>query len=124
MGNNGDKPELEVFSVYTSEQAVADGILFDIAQINPKWATNGIFSHITINLLLSCGYLQEGEIKILNVADLLNQANLIVKNKSDDFKNPDTFYSDEIELPSGKMQKIFIEMNETGRFTILLPEDH
>ena len=63
-----------------------------------------------------------GEIKFNypNILDLLNQALQILK------RNPrgDWFYSGKIELPSGSKQQIFIAQNETGKFTIMLPEDY
>ncbi|WP_321431233.1 hypothetical protein [uncultured Methanolobus sp.] len=34
------------------------------------------------------------------------------------------YYSGKIEFPGGHKSLILVERNETGRFTILLPEDH
>jgi len=113
----------EVIFQYTSKQAEEDGILFDITKLNEKWK-KGLFNYVTTNLL-SKGYLDEkGSINFPNLLDLLNQANLIVKIKSNNFHDFDTFYAGRIELPSGEKQEIFIEQNETGKFTLLLPEDH
>jgi hypothetical protein len=36
----------------------------------------------------------------------------------------DSFASGKIELPSGAKQEIYIAQNETGRFTIMLPQDY
>jgi len=118
--------------VYTSEEAEEDGILFDITKINPDWK-KGMFNYVTTNLL-NKGYfvikdkLKGEEISIPNLLDLLNQANEIVKKKSKNFTEFDSFFSGEIELPSGEKQEVYIEQNETGKesskFTILLPEDH
>lgn len=108
---------------YTSEQAEEDGYLFDISKLNEKWK-KGLFNYVTTNLL-NKGYLEEkGEIRLVNLVDLLNQALQIVKKKSNNFKDFDYFFAGEIELPSGEKQQIFIEQNETGKFTLLLPEDH
>jgi len=123
--------DIPVISTYTSEQAEDDGILYDITKVNPEWK-KGLFNYITMNLL-RCGYYQmeptgrRGEscsINIPNILDLLNQANQIVRKASKDFTEFDIFFSGDIELPSGKQQKIFIGQNETGKFTIMLPEDY
>jgi len=108
--------------VYTSNQAVEDGILFDITAVNPKWK-EGLFNYVTVNLLNS-GYLKDSKINIPNLLDLLNQAQQIVKKATNNFTAFDTFFSGSIELPSGDQQKIFIGQNETGKFTIMLPEDY
>jgi hypothetical protein len=54
-----------------------------------------------------------------NILDLLNQALQILKRHP----RGDHHYQGEIELPSGMKQMIYIELNEIGRFTIMLPED-
>jgi len=109
----------EPISIYTSEQATEDGFLF---QLNLK--ANIPFSHVTTNLMYQCGYMEkdtqgEDHINMTNMTDLLNQA-LEIMRKS----KPDWFYSGKIELPSGTTQKIFIVQNETGKYTIMLPEDY
>ncbi|MCM1987694.1 hypothetical protein [Methanococcoides seepicolus] len=112
----------EVVFTYTSEQVVEDGILFDILQINPEWE-KGIIRYITTNLM-SQGYMDD-DINVPNLLDLLNQANAIVRQASNGSKDkPESFYSGEIELPSGKKQQIFISLNELGKYTIMLPEDY
>ncbi|WP_135612926.1 hypothetical protein [Methanococcoides sp. AM1] len=112
----------EVVYSYTSEQAVEDGILFDITKINPEWE-KGIFRYITTNLMAH-GYMTD-DINIPNLLDLLNQANDIVRNASNGFKDkPESFYSGNIELASGEKQQIFLSLNELGRYTIMLPEDY
>ena len=114
----------EVISAYTSKQAVEDGILFNIVTLNPAWEKR-IFNYITTNLLTQ-GYFEEdkpGKIRIPNLLDLLNQANQIVRKATNNFQDFDTFFSGSIELPSGEQQKIFIEQNETGKFTVMLPQD-
>ena len=113
-----------VVSVYTTDQATEDGILLDIRKVNPEWE-RGMFSHITMNLLASCGYVNDDDtLNIPNLLDLLNQSLQIVRQKSDNFTKPDYFFDGEIELPSGARQQVFICQNETGKFTILLPEDY
>lgn len=120
----------EAVFTYTSEEAEDDGILFDVTRLNPVWK-KGLFNYVTTNLL-SKGYIESGQsdkdfdykIKIANVIDLLKQSLQIVKTRSKDFTEPDTFFSGSIELPSGEKQKVFIQQNETGKFTIMLPEDY
>ena len=120
--NNQENLYGEPVFVYTSDQAVEDGILFDITAVNPKWK-EGLFNYVTVNLLNS-GYLKEDKLNIPNLLDLLNQALHIVKKATNNFTAFDTFFSGSIELPSGDQQKIFIGQNETGKFTIMLPEDY
>ena len=120
--NNQENLYGEPVFVYTSDQAVEDGILFDITAVNPKWK-EGLFNYVTVNLLNS-GYLNEDKLNIPNLLDLLNQALQIVKKATNNFTAFDTFFSGSIELPSGDQQKIFIGQNETGKFTIMLPEDY
>jgi len=116
-----DKYFGEIIYSYTSAQAEADGILVDITKINPTWI-NGIFNYITTNLLHK-GYFDNDKINIPNLLDLLNQALQIVKEKTNNLQEFDSFFSGKIELPNGEKQEIFIELNETNRFTIMLPED-
>ena len=115
--------DTDVVSIHTSDEATEDGVLFDIRKVNPEWE-KGIFSHITINLLTTGGYLVDGEINLPNLLDLLNQSLEIVRKKSDNFQKHDWHFDGEIELPSGNRQEVFIQQNETGKFTILLPEDY
>ena len=108
--------------VYTSDQAVNDGILFDITQINPVWK-KGLFNYVTVNLL-NRGYAYQDKISVPNLLDLLNQALQIVRRETKNFTVMDTFFCGPVELPDGEQQKIFICWNETGKFTIMLPEDY
>jgi len=110
-----------VIDVYTSEQAEEDGFLVDLTKINPAWS-KGLFNYVTTNLL-SKGYMPNDQLSIPCILDLLNQALNIVRLRSKGFKEFDTFFSGHVELPTGEKQQIFIEQNETGKFTIMLPED-
>lgn len=110
-------------SVYTSQEALEDGVLFDITAINPAWA-RGLFNNVTTNLL-GRGYMDDkGKINIPNLLDLLNQVNQIVRRESKNFTEFDHFFSGSIELPDGGQQMIFICCNETGKFTLMMPEDY
>ena len=116
--------DAEIISTYTSAQAVADGILVDIREVNPQWE-RGIFSHVTTDLLATCGYYNEDRtFNIPNLLDLLNQSLEIVRRESDNFQKADWFFSGSVELPSGEKQKVFIEQNELSKYTIMLPEYH
>lgn len=112
----------EPIYTYTSKQAEEDGILFDITKINPDWK-KGIFNYVT-NTLLENGYLKDDKINIPNILDLLNQCIQIVKQKSENFTVEDTFYSGQVEFPDGVKREVFIALNETGKFTIMMPEDY
>ncbi len=118
--------EDDVIFKYTSEDAEDDGILFDVTKINPAWK-NGTFNYVTANLLKE-GYFNkkngEETINIPNLLDLLNQSLQIVRIKTENFTKPDSFFDGHIELPNGNKQMIFIQANETGKFTIMLPEDY
>ena len=144
----------DVIFTYTSEQAEEDGILFDLDQLLPgKIRKNFFLKYITAGLFAK-GYwndrckpgVKDGEqgknpccatcdvfhqsrgnlsclkptVNIPNITDLIVQAAQIFKRKPDD----DYFISGTIELPSGQKQRIFIAQNETGRFTVMLPEDY
>jgi hypothetical protein len=115
---------MELIHTYTSKEAEADGFLFDVTRINPDWK-KGLFNYITNNLL-NLGYFDgnNDDLNIPNILDLLNQSNQIVRKKSNNFKDFDTFFDGTIELPNGYRQKIFIVQNETGKFTIMLPGDY
>jgi len=107
---------------YTSKDAEEDGTLFDVTKLNHKWK-NGLFNYVTKNLL-SKGYIKTDKIMVHDIIDLLNQAMQIIKKKSKNLKEFDYFFNGEIELPNGEMQEIFIQQNDTGKFTIMLPEDY
>ncbi|MBU1028570.1 MAG: hypothetical protein KKF48_05990 [Nanoarchaeota archaeon] len=139
---------------YTSDQAVEDGILFDIDQILPgKTRTNFFLKYVTTGLL-SKGYWNDcckhgvkngnqgtnpkcktceifhqsyGNLSCLKLSlNIPNITDLIIQSSQIFKRKPidDYFISGTIELPSGQKQKIFIAQNETGRFTAMLPEDY
>jgi len=121
----------KVIFKYSLEQAEEDGVLVNIEKINPNWKA-GPFNYITANLL-NKGYVAgEGKLdphsgtpyNIKRIVDLLNQGLKILKAKTDNFKKFGAFFEDSIELPNGEKERIFICQNETGKFTMLLPEDY
>jgi hypothetical protein len=120
------KPDNIVF-VYTSPEAVEDGILFDIDRILKQNPAKPFFLKYVSTNLLEKGYLNppkepdvESTLNIPNLKDLLNQAAQIFSKKLAD----DYFVSGRIELPDGQKQRVFIAENETGRYTAMLPEDY
>jgi predicted nucleic acid-binding Zn-ribbon protein len=71
--------------------------------------------------LLEKGYFNsDGSLNVANLRDLLNQALRVFRKK----REGDYFACGVIELPSGGKQKIFIAQNESGRYTVMLPEDY
>ena len=118
---NDVKQEGDYLYIYTSKDAEEDGILVDITRINPDWK-RGLFNYVTTNLL-NQGYMTEDKINIPNILDLLNQCLEIVRKESSEFQDYDSFFCGKIEFPDGVKREIFIELNETGNFTIMLPED-
>lgn len=129
MNNESFFNDMDAIIKYTCQQAEADGVLFDVTKVNPDWK-KGIFNYVTGNLLKE-GYFNkeyDGETKesinIPNLLDLLNQSLQIVRKKTENFTKPDSFFDGFIELPNGDKQMIFIQANETGKFTIMLPEDY
>jgi hypothetical protein len=112
----------DVIFRYTLKQALEDGILVDLTQFDKSWE-KGLFNYVTSNLL-SRGYLTHDKYSKANILDLLVQSLEIVKKANKKRKTMDWLYVGEIELPSGEKQKIFIQQNETGKFTLMLPEDY
>ena len=110
--------DADVIFKYTSNQAVEDGILTDLFQIPSL--RNSRINLATTNLLQSKGYmnLEAGTVLTQNIRDLLIQC---LKKMS---KTKDTFYNVSIEFPDGSRGKVFIVENETGYFTVMLPEDN
>ena len=106
----------DVIFSYTSQQAAEDGILVKLSALGFNVEP---FNYVTNNLL-SKGYLGEDEPHLEAIDGLLNEAILIMAHAG----KGDWLYSGEIALPSGEMQKIFICQNETGKFTLMLPEDY
>jgi hypothetical protein len=115
--------EKPIIFEYSSQDAINDGIFLDIREINDKWQ-DGLFSFITTNLLETHQYIVDDKINIVNLSELLSQCFLIVKKKSNNFKEFDHFFSGFIETPNGEKVKVFMCQNELGKFTIMLPEDY
>ena len=107
--------------VYTSEEAVADGFLFDLdAVLTQSPERKFVFKFVTTSLLAKGYFNTDCSLNIPNLRDFLNQALRIFQKKQEG----DHFVCGVIELPSGGKQKIFIAQNESGRYTVMLPEDY
>jgi hypothetical protein len=119
------RPE-DAISTYTSDQATEDGLLFDLDLVlphrisSPSRVAETPLKFITSGLLAK-GYANpDGSFNVANMMDLVEQGNVIMSK----MPQGDRFASGRIELPSGDKQQIFIAQNETGRFTMMLPEDY
>jgi hypothetical protein len=107
--------------VYNSRKVVADGFLFDLDTVlTPSPKGKFVFQYVTTSLLEKGYFNSDGSLNVANLRDLLNQALRVFRKK----REGDYFASGVIELPSGGKQKIFIAQNESGRFTVMLPEDY
>lgn len=111
----------DLVSTYLSNEAVEDGFLFNL-DLLVKQSPLGKFvlQYVTTNLLGKGYWNTDQTINIPNLRDLLEQSLRVFRKKPSD----DYFVSGVIELPSGSKQKIFIAQNESGRYTIMLPEDY
>lgn len=112
-----------IISQYTDSEAVEDGHLFDLIGYHSAWK-DGPFTYVTNNLLVKGNYLVKDQINAPALSDLLLQCARIKFNADKKKGQPDYFYSGSVELPSGKKQKVFMGANETGKLTIMLPEDY
>ncbi|MFH0753081.1 MAG: hypothetical protein V2A70_00775 [Candidatus Omnitrophota bacterium] len=118
----------DVISVYTSDQAADDDILFSLNK--SAFFKNKYFNFATTNLLLELEIMRydikrrKDVINISSMLDLLEQAKKIVLKSIYNNLQEDSFYCGDIRKHNGEMIKIFIEMNETGKLTLLLPSDH
>jgi hypothetical protein len=109
----------EVVFSYSLKEAEDDGVLVSVLGIWP----DSLISHVTANLL-SMGYQEEtGGLRMANLVDLLNQAIRRIMAGSPDGVLTD-FYSFKVEFPDGARRKVFAQMNEMGRLTLMLPEDY
>lgn len=110
--------EDDIIFQYTDEEAIEDGILVKLERAGKPMSR--YIRIATTNLLVSCGYMEDDQLNIPNVLDLIIQCHsIMIKGKTCDW-----FYSGDIELPSGEKQKVFIEKNGAGGYTVMLPEDH
>ena len=111
----------DIVSTYLSNEAVEDGFLFNLDLV-VKQSPLGKFvlQYVTTNLLGKGYWNQDQTINIPNLRDLIEQSLRVFRKKPSD----DYFVSGHIELPSGGKQKIFIEQNESSRYTVMLPEDY
>lgn len=99
----------EIISRYTDAEALEDGELMDTSK----------YSH-SINRVTS-GLLAKGyENNVPNLMDLMRQA----EHKYNHHEGDDWFFKVQVEFPNGDSGDIFMVLNETGKFTLMLPEDY
>ena len=116
--------KMEVVYSYTSEEAEEDGVLVNLFKINKKWRT-GLLKYATTNLMITCGYMDGRKINHPALCDLLNQIQDQIRRKTANFKKFDSFFSCEgVEFPNGGIGTVFVGQNESGKFTLMLPEDY
>jgi len=117
----------DTISTYTEKQAEEDGVLVDITK---GIMQDSLFNYCTAELLYKLKIIEEPDnelkLNVPNLLDLLNNALHIVqlRNSQRKEKEMDTFYSGTIEIHDGTKQKIFMQQNSTGKYTIMLPEDY
>jgi len=118
----------DVISVYTSDQAAEDGILFSVGK--SQFLKNDYFNYITVNLLLEMDIMKydaKRRTDVVNVQmtlDLIEQAGKIVNRELANKLLMDCFYSGTVRKSNGERIRIFISENETGKYTLMLPSDY
>ncbi len=127
-GNDGLESlfsEADLISSYSSAEAVADGILFDVLELKKlspgiRWE-DGPFRYVTANLCYTKGYLKdEQEVSIPNFLDLFTAVGLHMQKTG-----PSDFYNTTVEFPDGTQGMVYAARNEhPGKYTIMLPEDN
>ena len=118
----------DVISVYSSDQAADDGILFSVNE--SVILKNDFCNYITTNLLLEMDILKydakagNDVVKVQMVIDLIEQAKAIMNREIFNKLETDHFYAGDVRKSNGERIKIFISENETGLFTLMLPSDY
>jgi hypothetical protein len=115
-----------VIVAYTLDDAEADGVLARTDDLFPNQRRH-IVSHVTTNLLRSLGYEREAAgrwtVQLASVIDLCNQAGPRIRRALSDV--PDEYLVTlRIETPSGDRTTVWAQLNEEGRWTLMLPEDY
>lgn len=114
--------EADIISSYTDAQAVEDGVLFavqELSKLSPRANYDkGPFQYVTTNLC-SKGYLKDGVPQVANFLDLFVAVERVLRERG-----PDDFYTANVEFPDGTTGEVYAARNESGRYTLLLPEDY
>lgn len=114
-------------SVYTSKEAVADGILVDLFSVRRS------FVNFATSGLMALGYKNsDGSINEPNVQDLIAQGLHILGDQKKGESLVDYYHrlsqvgfaSGRIELPNGDKQDVFLAKNDNNTYTVMLPEDY
>jgi hypothetical protein len=118
----------DVISVYTSDQASEDGILFNVDK--SEFLRNKLISFVTTNLLIEMDIMKydaKVHMDVVNTSmalDLIEQARAIVNRTISNTLMVDHFYSGDVRKQSGERIKIFIVENELSKYTLMLPSDY
>jgi len=110
--------DMEIISVYTDDDGVEDGVLARLEKDGKPFSE--LITLATTTLLVSEGYMEDDELDVPNVMDLVRQGEKIIHHYGVD--RP--FVAGSVEMPSGKRKKLFIAMNMSGKYTIMLPSDY
>lgn len=105
--------DTDIVSSYTSEEAVEDGILASTDVMFPNQMKH-IVSHITSNLIDTHEY--KNAASIMDLCNFIGPKIMMSKDKE--------FFDTYVEGPNGNKFKVFVQQNETGRYTVMLPEDY
>jgi hypothetical protein len=109
----------KVVCSYTIEQAEKDGVLVNVLRMRPMSLTFQVTAS-----LLSEGYRKEnGEVRMANLVDLVDQAIRSIKEGTPDRTVLD-WYSFDAEFPDGQKRRVFAGRNELGRLSLMLPDDY
>jgi hypothetical protein len=119
------KSEFAAMFSSSDQQAVREGILFPLTEVDAAYAA-GPISHVTTSLLEQLGYLAPnafGGRTIDPEVDAFFSAALEIFNKSEQTEPGDYPYVGEIESPTGT-HTVWISPNGTpGKHTLYLPGD-
>lgn len=127
MSNNTNIfDDAPVISAYSTEQAIADGVLVHFEAITPgKWCvTDGIWHAI-------CDKTGEGRTPAQALANLMQDALMFIKTHKDEVirqankGDMPQFFDDFSEHMDGNItgERLWIAGNETGGFTVMFPHE-
>ena len=110
----------ETIYKYGIEEATEDGVLVAVENLNKSWK-NGPISHITNGVYAK--YSDDDKANLPSITDLLSQS--IRKVSAQIKKNgPDTFWEVKIKDRNAETLRLFVQVNETQKLTIMLPEEY
>jgi len=116
--------DAEIIYSYTLKDALEDGIIMDLSQVNgiPLYAPVCKGIRYATSSLMGKGYLEGDKINLPNLADLLIQVSQGIRKGL--AKGEDRLFEAKVEFPDGHREKVWAVLNEKGSLTIMLPEDY